>query len=79
MNNRDTQLINALHQRLVGQLHGEISGNLFAIRVGLFNVMSALDPSEGPLRLEIQKLKDIVQKTLDSVASVTKDLNTPPN
>jgi hypothetical protein len=79
MDNRDFERNDALHQRLVGQLHGEVSGNLFAIRVGLFNVMSALDPSQGALRLEIQKLKDIVIKTLDSVAAVTKDLNTPPN
>ena len=76
MDNCNSQLIDSLHQRLTDQLHGEISGNLFAIRVELFNIMSALDPSQESLRLEILKLKSIAQITLDSVASVVKDLNT---
>ena len=79
MDNLDSQLTDALHRRLTDQLHGEISGNLFALRIELFNMMSALDLSQEPLRLEIQKLEYMVKITLDSVASVIKDLTTPAN
>ena len=77
MDNHDRQLTDALHHRLAGQLHNEISGNLFAIRVGLFNVISALDPTQDLLRLELQKNMNIVQITMESVAAVIEGLSMP--
>ncbi len=74
MDDNYKQLTDALHRQLARQLHDEISGNLFALRVGLFNVMSALDPDQESLKLEIQKLKAITQSTLESVGEITDAL-----
>jgi signal transduction histidine kinase len=70
------QLTEALHQRIAGQLHDEVSGNLFALRIGLFNLMSTLDPTQESLRVDIQKLKVIAQATMDVVAIITEELRT---